>query len=70
VERGFIVTPQSMFGTIDDSARRQIISSSPMSGKYDREIDRESAYELLQVQVRQEQAAVQEEAEKIEKQKE
>lgn len=70
VERGFIVTPQSMFGTIDDSARRQIISSSPMSGKYDREIDRESAYELLQVKVRQEQAAVQEEAEKIEKQKE
>lgn len=70
VERGFIVTPQSMFGTIDDSARRQIISSSPMSGKYDREIDRESAYELLQTKAKQEQAALQEETARIERQKE
>ncbi|MHB1452372.1 MAG: helicase HerA-like domain-containing protein [Saccharofermentanales bacterium] len=67
VERGFIVTPQSMFGTIDDAARRQIIADSPMSGKYDREIDRESAYELLQAKVRQEQDALQEEQEQIEK---
>ncbi len=70
VERGFIVTPQSMFGTIHDSARRQIISSSPMSGKYDREIDRESAYELLQTKAKQEQAALQEETARIERQKE
>ncbi|MHB8961935.1 MAG: helicase HerA-like domain-containing protein, partial [Saccharofermentanales bacterium] len=67
VERGFIVTPQSMFGTIDDAARRAIIASSPMSGKYDREIDRESAYELLSTKVKQEQDAIRKEQEMIEK---
>lgn len=61
VERGFIVTPQSMFGTIDDAVRKQRMASSPMSGKYDHEIDRESAYELLQAKALQEQASLAEE---------
>lgn len=58
VERAFILPPQSQFGTIDDATRIQIISSSPMKDKYDREIDRESAYELLQAKVKQEQSAL------------
>lgn len=48
VERAFILPAQSQFGTIDDAVRRQIISSSVMSGKYDRELNRTSAYEQLQ----------------------
>lgn len=59
VERGYIVTPQSLFGTIDDSLRAQMITQSPMSGKYEREIDRESAYEILTAKVKQEMAAQQ-----------
>ncbi len=47
VERGFILPPQSKFGTIDDYLRKQIITSSPLYYKYDKEIDRESAYEML-----------------------
>jgi len=48
VERALILPPQSQFGTIDDAVRKQILSASPMSGKYDREQDRESAFEQLQ----------------------
>jgi len=69
VERVFILPPQSQFGTIDDNLRRQIISASPMSSKYDKEIDRESAYELLEAKVRQEQAAKLEEQEQLKRQK-
>ncbi|WP_312812070.1 helicase HerA-like domain-containing protein [Sedimentibacter sp.] len=47
VERSFILPPQSKFGTIDDYLRKQTITSSPLYYKYDKEIDRESAYEML-----------------------
>lgn len=47
VERSFILPPQSKIGTIDDYLRKQIITSSPLYYKYDKEIDRESAYEML-----------------------
>ncbi len=53
VERAFILPPQSQFGTIDEAIRRQIISSSQMSGKYDRAVDNESAYEMLQAEAKQ-----------------
>ena len=69
VERAFIMPPQSKFGTIDDFTRLRIVNSSPMSGKYDVEVDRESAYELLQAKLKQEQAAKQEEQEQLKKQK-
>jgi len=48
VERAFILPPQSQFGTIDDAVRKQIIAASSMSGKYEREQDRASAFEQLQ----------------------
>lgn len=48
VERVFILPPQSQFGAVDESLRLQMIAASPMKGKYDREVDRESAFELLQ----------------------
>ncbi|TAH54649.1 MAG: DUF853 family protein, partial [Methanosarcina mazei] len=69
VERAFILPPQSKFGTIDDFARLRIVNSSPMSGKYDTEVDRESAYEMLQAKAMQEEKAKKEEKERIERQK-
>lgn len=48
VERAFILPPQSKFGTIEDSLRNEIISVSPMKSKYGKEIDRESAFEILE----------------------
>jgi len=56
VERAFVLPPQSHIGTIDEAVRRQIISSSPMSAKYDRAIDNESAYEMLKAKENQQQA--------------
>jgi len=69
VERAFILPPQSKFGTIDDFTRLRIINSSSMSGKYDTEVDRESAYEMLQAKAMREQMAEKEEKEYIERQK-
>ena len=67
VERAWIMPPQSQFGTIDDGLRQQILSSSSMKGKYDRLVDRESAYEMIQARVAKAQAAAQEENERQEK---
>jgi hypothetical protein len=67
VERAWIMPPQSQFGTIDDGLRQQILSSSSMKGKYDRLMDRESAYEMIQARVAKAQAAEQEEKERQEK---
>ncbi len=69
VERTFILPPQSRFGTIDEALRKEIITGSAMSRKYDGEIDRESAYELLQEKVLREQEAIREEEERIKRQK-
>ncbi len=53
VERAFILPPQSQFGTIDDMLRNQIIVSSPVYRKYYKEIDRESAYEIIKTKYEQ-----------------
>ena len=47
VERAFILPPQSQFGTIDDMLRNQITVSAPLYRKYYKEVDRESAYEMI-----------------------
>lgn len=69
VERAFIMPPQSQLGTINDDVRRRIIAASPVNGKYEREVDRESAYELLQAKIKQEQADQQEEKGRLERKK-
>ncbi|HYE83304.1 MAG TPA: helicase HerA-like domain-containing protein [Clostridia bacterium] len=69
VERAFILPPQSQLGTIDADLRSRIMEASPMGSKYGREVDRESAYELLQAKVRQEEAAEQQEKERLDRQK-
>jgi DNA helicase HerA-like ATPase len=47
VERAFIVPPGSQLGPISEAERAQIVRSSPVFGKYDTPVDRESAYEKL-----------------------
>ena len=47
VQRTLICPPESRIGPLSAKERAQRISDSPIAGKYDAEIDRESAYELL-----------------------
>lgn len=48
VQRAWILPPQSRMGLIEDGARAQVIAQSGLGARYDRAIDRESAYELLE----------------------
>ena len=48
-ERVFILPPQSKIGVIDDMTRNRIINQSPLAGKYDEDIDDESASEKIKV---------------------
>lgn len=47
VERAFVVPPASRMGSITSDERNEIIAGSPMKGIYEKVIDRESAYEML-----------------------
>ena len=47
VERAFIVPPASHVGPIADTERQQAIRSSSLFAKYEKTVDRESAYEKL-----------------------
>ncbi|MCQ4313142.1 DUF853 domain-containing protein [Pseudomonas stutzeri] len=47
VQRVAIAPPQSRVGPLDDHERRALIASSPLRTRYDKAIDRESAYEIL-----------------------
>ena len=48
VERCMIRPPSARVGPISVEERKAIMAKSPVKGKYDRPIDRESAYEVLQ----------------------
>ena len=58
VERAKIVPPRSQVGAIDAEERAAVIKSSDLAGHYDVTIDRESAYEKLQVRAGEKTAAV------------
>ena len=47
VERGFVLPPASRIGPLTEAERAQVIAASALAGKYERAIDRESAYERL-----------------------
>lgn len=47
VERGFVVPPASRVGPITPQERQQIIQKSVLFGHYEKQVDRESAYERL-----------------------
>ncbi|MCU7833845.1 MAG: DUF853 domain-containing protein [gamma proteobacterium symbiont of Taylorina sp.] len=47
VERILITPPGSRIGPLNDAERHEIINRSPLKGRYDEKVDRESAYEIL-----------------------
>lgn len=68
VERTFVCPPESRLGAITDQERDEVIKSSIVFGQYEKEIDRESAYEILnkradEVAQKQEEAEAKEKAE-------
>ncbi len=47
VQRVAIAPPQSRIGPLSETERLALLRSSPQAGRYDKPVDRESAYELL-----------------------
>lgn len=47
VRRVLIAPPQSRIGPLTDAERVTLIAQSPLAGRYDKPVDRESAYEML-----------------------
>ena len=47
VERCFIAPPRGRIGPATDAERAAVVKASPLAGKYERTVDRESAYEVL-----------------------
>ena len=62
VERAKILFPLSQIGAVTDGQRLDIIKMSRIYGKYDKPIDRESAFEVLMAEAEQQLAEQQEEA--------
>ena len=58
VERAFICPPRSQIGPVTTGERQQLIQSSIIFGTYEKMVDRESAFELLQKRAQQTTAAV------------
>ncbi len=57
VQRVSIAPPQSRIGPLDTAERAALIRQSPLAGRYERAVDRESAYELLGARAAQAEAA-------------
>ena len=68
VEKVYILPPESKMGTLDDISRNKIINSSPLVGKYEEMIERDSAYEELDKMIKEKIEA--EEAERLAKEEE
>ncbi|MGV8917371.1 MAG: helicase HerA-like domain-containing protein [Pseudomonas sp.] len=47
VQRVLIAPPQSRIGPLSEAERASLIAQSPLLGRYDKPVDRESAYEML-----------------------
>jgi len=48
VDRAMVIAPCSRMGPVTDDERNGLINHSPVYGKYEDEVDRESAFEMLQ----------------------
>ncbi|MBQ6069370.1 MAG: DUF853 family protein [Bacteroidales bacterium] len=75
VERAKVLPPEGQAGAITPDERQRVIQTSMVYGKYDKTIDRESAYEILTEKLQKEQeakelAAQQKEEEKQRKEEE
>jgi len=53
VQRALIFPPQSRIGPLTDAERAEQLERSPLRGRYDQPLDRESAYEVLAERARQ-----------------
>lgn len=53
VERAFVCPPQSRIGAISDAERAAVIASSSIKGFYEKQVDPESAYEILKTRAAQ-----------------
>lgn len=47
VARALIAPPESRIGPLSDAERKERVTRSPLAGRYDKAIDRESAHEIL-----------------------
>lgn len=47
VRRVLIAPPQSRIGPLSEAERAALIAQSPLAGRYDKPVNRESAYEML-----------------------
>lgn len=47
VQRVLVAPPQSRIGPLSEAERAALVASSPLQGRYDKPIDRDSAYEVL-----------------------
>lgn len=47
VQRVLVAPPQSRIGPLTEGERSALIARSPLAGRYDKPVDRESAYEML-----------------------
>lgn len=65
VERAKLLPPQAQIGPITPEERSRIISQSVIAGVYERQVDRESAFEILQSRLNNEAVQVQQEKERI-----
>ena len=43
-----VIAPCSRMGPVSDDERNGLLNHSPLYGKYEEEVDRESAFEMLQ----------------------
>jgi DNA helicase HerA-like ATPase len=59
VERCKVAPPAARIGPLTEQERRQVMAKSPLAGRYDKTVDRESAFELLQKKHQQAQAEAQ-----------
>jgi DNA helicase HerA-like ATPase len=57
VQRTLIRPPAGRLGAITPDERRRVMATSPVAGQYDKPLDRESAYEILQKRAADMQAA-------------
>jgi uncharacterized protein len=48
VERALVIPPGSRLGTISAEERKRVVDASLVAGHYEKAVDRESAYEMLQ----------------------
>ena len=52
VERTYVCPPESRIGPATDAERASVIKASPVNGKYETLVDRESAYEILKAKAK------------------